>query len=612
MTLLVLPIGANAGAARRTVRPAISAQALDIAVDGDVYATARDGNTLYFGGRFTTVAGEPRQNLAAIDLTTGALTDWDPQLTSSSVGPPVSALAVTLDRDIIYVGGEFDSIDGTPRHNIAAILSVRGGELHPWNPDLTDGSAGGAVRALAVDPLVRTVYLGGAFVAVNGETREGLAAVTTVDAGTDEVTEWDPALDLGASAASVAALSRDRWESTIYVGGSFSSVGGEARANLAAISTAGVGAPSPWNPGADAPVRSFARDESNDRLYVGGDFATLGGATRPGVGAVSTEGSGATTPWYSGGGLFGCAPGLSALALNPQRTEVVVGCELPRFGSALNAVAAAGTGAPLRAYSVTGSVYSALVTAAGRLFAGGSFGLQDFAPEAPASLPTMAIATSSVEEGDAGARLARVTVSLSKPVPYEAAAHYLTGPVHATPGTDYGQQEGWVTVPAGATSAAVSFKVLGDEVVEPNEAFSIFLGTPQSARIQHGHGQVTITDDDHAPARRVGVGNAIVVEGDEATRLARFTISLSRVSPVPVSVTYFTVPGTAHADSDFTMRWAVATIPAGAMSTAATVPVVGDTTWEDKEGYTLKIIQPEGAQLGRRNASGYVLNDDRP
>jgi hypothetical protein len=223
--------------------------------------------------------------------------------------------------------------------------------------------------------------------------------------------------------------------------------------------------------------------------------------------------------------------------------------------------------------------------------------------------PMMAIATSSVEEGDTGARLARVTVSLSRPVPYATSAHYETYHATATPGVDYVSEAGQVEISAGATSVGLSFKILGDEAVEPDEAFDIFLRNPVSARIHHGHGRVTITDDDRSGALRVGVGNAAVLEGDEGSRLARFTISLSRASATPVSVTYFTIPKTATADVDYGTRWAVATIPPGAKSTAATVPVFGDTDLEDKELYTLRIAQPVGAILGRHVANGFILND---
>ena len=39
---------------------------------------ARAGDIVYLGGRFDLVLGQPRHNLAAVDLATGTLTDWNP------------------------------------------------------------------------------------------------------------------------------------------------------------------------------------------------------------------------------------------------------------------------------------------------------------------------------------------------------------------------------------------------------------------------------------------------------------------------------------------------------------------------------------------------------
>src|SRR4051812_44610777 len=46
--------------------------------DGPVYAILPLGNRIYIGGDFTHVNGQNRTRLAAIDATTGQLTDWAP------------------------------------------------------------------------------------------------------------------------------------------------------------------------------------------------------------------------------------------------------------------------------------------------------------------------------------------------------------------------------------------------------------------------------------------------------------------------------------------------------------------------------------------------------
>jgi hypothetical protein len=65
---------------------------------------------------------------------------------------------------------------------------------------------------------------------------------------------------------------------TIYIGGSFSAVGGQARANLAAVNFYD-GALTSWNPGADGAVLSLSL--AGNTLYAGGQFNQIAGQSRP-------------------------------------------------------------------------------------------------------------------------------------------------------------------------------------------------------------------------------------------------------------------------------------------------------------------------------------------
>jgi hypothetical protein len=108
------------------------------------------------------------------------------------------------------------------------------------------------------------VYIGGTFSHVGGFRRRGVAHILSdgsLDLG------FDP--DLGSVAnASVRAMALSY--GTLYIGGTFSKVGGLGRANLAAVDAA-TGAVTSWNPGTDAIVRTMAL--TSTRLLVGGDFS---------------------------------------------------------------------------------------------------------------------------------------------------------------------------------------------------------------------------------------------------------------------------------------------------------------------------------------------------
>src|SRR5690348_12398328 len=93
---------------------------------GKVYALAKNGNTLFVGGRFKKMMSPDGtrkfskiKNLAAVDMTTGEpITTWQPIVTESSgKNPTVRSLAVSPDGSTLYVGGLFDSINGVTVHN---------------------------------------------------------------------------------------------------------------------------------------------------------------------------------------------------------------------------------------------------------------------------------------------------------------------------------------------------------------------------------------------------------------------------------------------------------------------------------------------------------------
>ena len=73
-----------------------------------------NGNAVYAGGEFTTIGGQPRNYLAALDTTTGLATIWNPQ-----AGDGVHALLVS--GSTVYVGGRFISIGGKPQGGIASM-----------------------------------------------------------------------------------------------------------------------------------------------------------------------------------------------------------------------------------------------------------------------------------------------------------------------------------------------------------------------------------------------------------------------------------------------------------------------------------------------------------
>ena len=206
-------------------------------VDGAVDALALSGSTLYAGGSFTSIGGAARSQIAALDITTGRATAWNananPPITCETEKCPAGfgVLTLAVSGSTVYAGGYFTSIGGQARNRIAA-LDTRTGDASAWNPNLAGPDAyyefDEYVDALAVSGT--TVYAGGGFTSIGGQARNNLAAL---DLTTGSATGWNPNPDGAVQALALSA-------STVYVGGSFTSIGGAARRRIAALD-AGTG-----------------------------------------------------------------------------------------------------------------------------------------------------------------------------------------------------------------------------------------------------------------------------------------------------------------------------------------------------------------------------------
>ena len=151
----------DAGAITRTP---VSIDSLPtVQINGVVWTQAVSGNTVYAGGTFTAarpagaaagVNQTTRNNALAYDITTGAMTSFNPNFNSN-----VRAIAIA-PNGTIYIAGDFTRANGVTRNRIAA-YSPNGALIATFAPVFD-----GPVRALAVTN--DTVYAGGMFTSVNG------------------------------------------------------------------------------------------------------------------------------------------------------------------------------------------------------------------------------------------------------------------------------------------------------------------------------------------------------------------------------------------------------------------------------------------------------------
>ena len=166
---------------------------------GRVLAMVEAGDTVYLGGEFTGFvppAGSPvtpRSFLAAISVSTGKLRSWNP-----APDGPVRALALSPDGRRLYVGGDFNFIGGEPARNLAAVDPSTGKLVTSFDPPRIN--SGVRAIALAGDRL----YAGGNFTVItipSGQVGAGAHSrpqVAAFDARTGAlVRSWVPPANTG-------------------------------------------------------------------------------------------------------------------------------------------------------------------------------------------------------------------------------------------------------------------------------------------------------------------------------------------------------------------------------------------------------------------------------
>jgi hypothetical protein len=253
-----------------------------------VWAIAVHDRHVFVGGGFRELGGQTHENLGCVDARTGRVLDW-----SLDVDETGDVMALVTKDSVVYVGGWFSEIGGASRNCLAAV-DAASGQVLPWRAD-----ADARVWALATRD--DTLLVAGEFDWIAGESRNFLAAV---DMTTQRVLSFDahatgiyrdysplPRVD-------ALALAGD----TLYVGGTFTEVGGRALPSLAALNV-GTGMALEWTPPVLGPTYAgwppqacYALQVEGGALYVGGSFSTAGGLSRPYAAAVDRT-SGELADW---------------------------------------------------------------------------------------------------------------------------------------------------------------------------------------------------------------------------------------------------------------------------------------------------------------------------
>ena len=149
------------------------------------------------------------------------------------------------------------------------------GELLPFAPVLN-----GQVYDAEVSPDGKTLYIGGAFTSVDGQSRYRAAAF---DTATGALKAWRPILNYNVTTMTIT-------DSTVYMGGMFATVNNETRTRLVGVDTRTGTTNTPLNATIpDGDVRGVQISPDGTNVVISGSFTSVNGSNRPGFGLARLD-----------------------------------------------------------------------------------------------------------------------------------------------------------------------------------------------------------------------------------------------------------------------------------------------------------------------------------
>src|SRR5436190_4640397 len=244
-----------------------------------------DGKILV-GGSFTQMGGQPRNNIARLDPTTGLADSFDPSTDVSISSTSVYSITIQPDGKIL-VTGSFRQAGGQPRMGIARLDPITG-QADFFNPQPTPTYNAPPVASIALEP-DGEIIAGGGFAGIGGQQR---ARIARLDPATALADSFDAhlAYDLKGNIGDINAVAIQP-DGKIVVAGSFTGLGGQSRNHVARLDPATALADS-FNanlPHQSSFVKSVAL-QADGKILIGGGFTTINSQTRNRIARLEIDG----------------------------------------------------------------------------------------------------------------------------------------------------------------------------------------------------------------------------------------------------------------------------------------------------------------------------------
>lgn len=223
--------------------------------------------------------------------------------------------------------------------------------------------------------------------------------------------------------------------------------------------------------------------------------------------------------------------------------------------------------------------------------------------------PSITVNDISITEGDSGASTAVFSVTLSNPSSLEVTVDYETVEGTAVEPEDFTSTSGTLTFTPDDTIQTISVPIIGDEVHEDLEDFTVELSNETNASIFIGVGNGEINDNDPVPEVNFDLATQSANEGSGAMSVL---LELSNPSIYTVEVP-FTITGSAAQYDDYNITSSPVSIVPGSTQALISINLLNDFSAEPDETVILTMGKPDNGVKGGTNIhTATILNDDFP
>lgn len=217
--------------------------------------------------------------------------------------------------------------------------------------------------------------------------------------------------------------------------------------------------------------------------------------------------------------------------------------------------------------------------------------------------PTVELSGGGTAVEGAGPVALTVTLSTTAAVDVEV-TFSLAGT--ATAGSDYPSPASPVTIPAGALTGTIEIDPVDDGAAEGPESVEVTLDGATGANLgAMTAATVTIEDPSTALPEVTITGGTSMEEGTGPVNLQ---VTLSEVSPVPVTVT-LEITGSATAGVDYAAPANPVTIPAGVLSVPVSIEPIDDGVVEGTESVVVTLLSATSATIGSVDTATVLVDD---